>query len=211
MCHFQHLTLRDSCVLMCARIGTIIMGEIANLDGLLAFGERWSHFAMHECGSVPPSLLLSIQDGNFAYHTNEGFKNGADKDKFEENIRIICMAYNPTAIITILESWIKPYENDTTPTKKKPVSKALGRREVVSLLAESRKEIKLNVLPIIRGDNGKFLGFGEAATLDDPKGRFTQGLSKKIPVLTSQDIIIMKDALKNRGVEIFQLQSGSEK
>ena len=104
------------------------------------------------------------------------------KTDFANAGRMICAAYEATAVVTVLESWMtfaKPGE----PLDDTPPSEAFDRREFVVLIGEARDARVHSFLPIIRTDAGGFFGFGEfdSPSLEGFSGRFGQMLPPKVP------------------------------
>lgn len=115
----------------------------------------------------------------------ESLEDGAAKDDFATNARLMCIAHAASACVMALEAWAKFATPGDKFDETEPPSEAVDRREVIVLMGESRVGQKQKFLPIIRSGNGKFFGFGEseAPAMDEMKGRFAHLLPTKIPDL----------------------------
>ncbi len=130
----------------------------------------------------------------------ESLADGAAKDDFATNARLMCIAHAATAVVMALEAWAKFAKPDEKFDETEAPSEAIDRREVVVLMGESQDGQKQKFLPIIRSGNGKFFGFGEpdAPTLDETRGRFAQLLPTKIPDAAMRELALAM--LKVKGV-----------
>ena len=162
---------------------------------------------MCSLGHVPPSLLADSPTG-FIHFVPHSFKDGRAKDNFANTARLICIGYEVTAAVLVLEAWIKMAKPGERLDISEPPSEAFDRREVVVLTGESFKHCEQKLLPIIRTDAGGFFGLGEH---DGPKfnnfeGRFAHLLPPKRPSAESIELAramlvalgINEDALRNR-------------
>jgi hypothetical protein len=173
--------------------------KLENLDDLLAQAQHYAEYSMRNMGRMPPTLFLIGPDGPLMFMP-ESLEDGAAKDDFATNARLMCIAHAATAVVMALEAWAK----FATPGEKfdetEPPSEALDRREVIVLMGESTAGQKQKFLPIVRSGNGNFFGFGEsdAPTMDEMKGRFAQLLPTKIPDAAMREMA--KAMLKVKGV-----------
>ena len=105
------------------------------------------------------------------------------KNNFANTARLICLGYEVTAAVLVLEAWMKIAKPGETLDMTEPPSEAFDRREVVVLTGETAQHCKQMLLPIIRTDAGGFFGFGEhdGPKLDNFTGRFAQLLPPKRP------------------------------
>lgn len=173
--------------------------KLETLDDLLARAEHYANFSMRNMGRMPPTLFLLGPDGPLMFMP-ESLEDGAAKDDFATNARLMCIAHAATACVMALEAWAKFAKPDEKFDETEPPSEAFDRREVVVLIGESHTGQRQKFLPIIRSGNGKFFGFGEseAPAMDEMKGRFAQLLPKKIPDTAMCDLA--KAMLKVKGV-----------
>jgi hypothetical protein len=131
----------------------------------------------------------------------ESLEDGAAKDDFATNARLMCIAHAATAVVMALEAWVKFAKPDETLDETEAPSEALDRREVIVLMGESPTGQRQKILPITRSGNGKFFGFGEPELpeLDAIKGRFTQILPTKVPDATMRDLAKAMMQIKGSG------------
>jgi len=110
------------------------------------------------------------------------------KDNFANTAALICIAHDASAVVVILEAWIKVAAPGETLDLTEPPSEALDRREVVVLSGEARESKRQKFLPIIRTDGGGFFGFGESdlPEFDNFQGRFAGILPPRPPAKEMQ-------------------------
>lgn len=187
-------------MLDCNRIYAVQPNKLESLDDLLAQAEHYANFSMRNMGRMPPTLFLIGPDGPLMFMP-ESLEDGAAKDDFATNARLMCIAHAATACVMGLETWAKFAKPDETFDETEPPSEAIDRREVIVLMGESHTGQKQKFLPIIRSGNGKFFGFGapDAPMMDEMKGRFAQLLPTKV----SDDATraLAKTMLKVKGVD----------
>jgi hypothetical protein len=173
--------------------------KLETLDDLLARAEHYANYSMRNMGRMPPTLFLIGPDGPLMFMP-ESLEDGAAKDDFATNARLLCIAHAAAACVMALEAWAKFAKPDEKLDETEPPSEAFDRREVIVLMGESHTGQKQKFLPIIRSGNGKFFSFGEseAPTMDEMKGRFAQLLPTKIPDAAMCDLA--KAMLKVKGV-----------
>ena len=174
--------------------------KLETLDDLLAQAEHYANYCMRGTGRVTPTLFLIGPDGPMMF-VPESLEDGADKDAFATNARLMCIAHAATAAVMTLEAWAKFANAGEKFDETEPPSEAFDRREVVVLMGEAPGVQKHKFLPIIRSGNGKFFGFGqpEAPEGDEMKGRFAQLLPTKVPGAATRDLA--KAMLKVKGVD----------
>jgi hypothetical protein len=131
----------------------------------------------------------------------ESLEDGAAKDAFATNARLMCIAHAATSVVMAIEAWAKFAKPDEKFDETEPPSEAFDRREFVILMGESHSGQKQKFLPIIRSGNGKFFGFNESEVpiMDEMKGRFAQLLPTKVPDVAIRDVA--KAMLKVKGVK----------
>ena len=152
------------------------------LDKLLALAQGYAEFSMRNIGHVPPALLADSLTGVIQF-VPDSLKDVRAKDNFANTARLICLGYEVTAAVLVLEAWMKMAKPGETLDMTEPPSEAFDRREVVVLTGETTQHSKQMLLPIIRTDAGGFFGFGEhdGPKLDNFEGRFAQQLPPKRP------------------------------
>jgi hypothetical protein len=151
------------------------------LAELMACARDYAEFAMRNIGHVPPTMFAATRDG-LLHFVPESLQDEKAKTDFANAGRMICAAYDATAAVTVLESWMtfaKPGE----PLDDTPPSESFDRKEFVVIIGDARDARTHSFLPIIRTDAGGFFGFGEfgAPDVDGFSGRFGQMLPPKVP------------------------------
>ena len=137
---------------------------------------------MRNSGHVAPALLAQSPAG-LIHFTPDSLKDERAKDNFANIARLICIGYEVTAAVLVLEAWMrKAKPGETLDVTERP-SEALDRQEVVVLTGETVGHGQQRLLPILRTDAGGFFGFGEhvGPKLDSFTGRFAQLLPSKRP------------------------------
>ena len=173
--------------------------KMETLDDLLARAEHYASYSMRNMGRMPPTLFLIGPDGPLMFMP-ESLEDGAAKDDFATNARLMCIAHAATAVVMALEAWAKFAKPDEKFDETEAPSEALDRREVIVLMGESHTGQQQKFLPIIRSGNGKFFGFGDpdVPTMDEMKGRFAQLLPTKVPDAAMRELALTM--LKVKGV-----------
>lgn len=171
----------------------------APLDELLALAQGYAEFAMRNIGHVPPSLLANSPIG-LIHFVPDSLKDERGKDSFANTARLICVGYEVTTAVLVLEAWIKIAKPGEMLDMSEPPSEAFDRREVVVLTGETVEHGKQRLLPIIRTDAGGFFGFGEhdGPQLDNFEGRFAQLLPPKRP--TAENTKLARAMLESMGI-----------
>ena len=159
------------------------------LDKLLAQALGYAEFTMRNIGHVPPALLADSPTG-LIHFMPDGMEDDRAKDNLANTARLICVGYEVTAAVLVLEAWMKMARPGETLDMTEPPSEAFDRREVVVLTGETAQHCKQVLLPIIRTDAGGFFGFGEhdGPKLDNFKGRFAQLLAPKQPNAEAREL-----------------------
>jgi hypothetical protein len=154
----------------------------APLDELLTLAEGYAEFAMRNIGHIAPALLAQSPTG-LIHFTLYSLKDERAKDHFANTARLICIGYEVTAAVLVLEAWMKMAQPGETLDVTERPSEAFDRREVVVLTGETAGHGQQKLLPILRTDIGGFFGFGEPVgpKLDNFTGRFAQLLPPKPP------------------------------
>lgn len=178
----------------------------ATLDKLLAQGEGYAEFAMRNIGHVPPALLAESPIGPIHF-IPDSLKDERAKDNFANTPRLICVGYEVTAAVLVLEAWMKMAKPGEELDMTEPPSEAFDRREVVVLTGETARHGEQRLLPIIRTDAGGFFGFGEhdGPKLDNYEGRFAQLLPPKRPGPEERELALAM--LATMGITLQQLRS----
>ena len=96
---------------------------------------------MRNLGRVPPALLADSPAGviQFVPHS---LKDVRAKDNFANTARLICVGYEVTAAVLVLEAWMKMAKPGETLDMTEAPSEAFDRREVVVLTGETVQDCK---------------------------------------------------------------------
>jgi hypothetical protein len=89
-----------------ARIGIVPQHPPAPLDKLLALAQGYAEYAMRNIGHVPPVLLADSPKGAIQF-IPDSLKDGRARDDFANAARLICIGYQVTAAVIVLETWMK--------------------------------------------------------------------------------------------------------
>ena len=110
--------------------------KLETLDDLLAQAEQYANHSMRNLGRMPPTLFLIGPDGPRMFMP-ESLEDGAAKDAFATNSRLMCIAHAATSVVMAIEAWAKFAKPDEKFDETEPPSEAFDRREFVILMGES--------------------------------------------------------------------------
>ena len=117
-----------------------------------------------------------------------------DKDTFATLARLLCIVHNASAMVIVLEAWMKMAAPDKKLDLTEPPSEAFDRMEVVSLMGESQEGQQQKILKIVRSGNHNFFSLVDATPkLDSFDGRFAQILPAKL--VTPEDRVMAEAML----------------
>ncbi len=192
------------------RILAVPQHQPASLDELLALAQGYAEFAMRNIGHVPPALLAESPTG-LIHFVPDSLKDERSKDNLANTARLICVGYEVTASVLVLEAWMKMAKPGETLDMTEPPSEAFDRQEVVVLTGETAQHCKQMLLPIIRTDAGGFFGLGEhvGPKLNNFEGRFAQLLPPKRP--GAEGIDLARAMLVAMGVTEERLRGNAER
>lgn len=145
---------------------------------LMDDAEMMAHYSIRQKGSISPTLLIHGVDGNATLTpVNMGSEGG--KDRFVQQARLVCLAHGADATVFMSEAWMRTQKQPDEPLDMSiPPSQAADRIEAVIIMGETRSGHCQKILPILRTEQGKFMGFGETPervrAADSVKGRFAQ-------------------------------------
>jgi hypothetical protein len=165
---------------------------------------------MRNIGHVPPALLADSPNGVIQF-VPDNLKDVRAKDTFANTARLLCVAYEVTAAVLVLEAWMKKAKPGETLDMTEAPSEAFDRQEVVVLTGETVQHSKQMLLPIIRTDAGGFFGFGEdgGSQLHNFEGRFAQLLPPKQPPAEAKELAL--GVLAAMGITEEHLRGGAER
>jgi len=104
-----------------ARIGIVPQHPPALLDKLLALAQGYAEYAMRNIGHVPPALLVD-SPSSFIQFVPASLKDVRAKDNFANTARLICIGYEVTAAVLVLEAWMKMASPGETVDMSEPPS-----------------------------------------------------------------------------------------
>lgn len=151
-------------------------------EKLLTQAQDYAASSLHDSGKLLPCLFADSPTGpirlDFSVLTDERAKHD-----FSNTARLVCLAYNVTAAVLIMESTMKSAKADEPLDPAGPHSEALCSQRLVLLSSETAGQPKLKVLSIIRDENGSFLRFDESEgpKSDDCQGQFEPLIPSKKP------------------------------
>ncbi len=178
------------------------------LDDLLAQAEDFALFSMRQAGRVPPTVM-AVSPKGLLFYLPESMGDDRAKNNFANTARLICIANDATAVVLILESWMKMAAPGETLDPDEAPSEAIDRKEIVVLAGEARGAKRQKFLPIIRTDVGGFFGFGvsDMPEFSNFEGRFAEILPPQAapPALKAQAGLLLAamgiaDDTLNRGL-----------
>jgi len=152
------------------------------LNELMREAERYVLFQMNTSGECPPRLYMDGSEGRHIF-TPRSLASEKHKDDFARLARLTCVAHTADATVMVSESWMVSAKNGKPPDLAVAPSQSPDREEVVTLMGESREGMRQKIFPLLRHQNGKFKGLGEAREMeaDTPAGRFTHFVPAEPP------------------------------
>ncbi|GDY21364.1 hypothetical protein LBMAG56_27110 [Verrucomicrobiota bacterium] len=159
---------------------------------------------------ILPTIILATREGTRMF--SPGAVNGEEaKDSFAATCQWLCIACEATAVVLVLESWLKPAPKDGPVDLTERPSEAIDRVEVVFLSGEAIGVHRAQILKIIRTDAGGFFGLTEIEKIDggDFQGRFAKVMPATPP--TPQIVAVAKALLGAKGMKEAKVPSPREK
>jgi hypothetical protein len=152
---------------------------------LMEEAEMMAHYSIRQTGAVSPTLLIHGVDGKVVL-APQSMENEAIKDHFVLKARLACLAHGADATVFLSEAWMRmPSKTGQSLDLSIPPSEAPDRVEAVIIMGETRNGHYQKVLPMLRSEQGKFIGFGEMPEIireaDQVKGRFAQFVPPDVP------------------------------
>ena len=156
------------------------------LNELLAQAEIYAKRGLTEKGEIAPTLFMHGADDT-AMLRAQGLTDDRSKDKFAATARLMCLAHAANATVFVSEGWMSVGKPGEGLDMSKPPSQRADRQEILMIMGETRFESSTKLLPMLRSDAGKFLGFGEPRDLGDRVvGRFAHLLPENHPSIEQQ-------------------------
>lgn len=152
------------------------------LADLMKDAEIYAQANMRQRGEIPPVLLFHGKDGRGMLAPNS-LNSDLRKDDFMMVARLTCLAHNAVASVMVAEAWMVKAKEGRGVDVSRPPSQNREKEEVVTILGETRHSQAQKFLPILRTEQGKFMGFGECGEIkaDKVEGRFTQFIPPIVP------------------------------
>ncbi|MEO0016915.1 MAG: hypothetical protein RLZZ522_198 [Verrucomicrobiota bacterium] len=174
----------------------------ADVARLTALGNQAEHYATHmmrTTGSVPPTVIADTAAG-YVFCMPAGLPDVAAKDRFAETARLLAVAHAATALVMVVEAWVRLAKPGTPLDTETPPSQAPDRQEMVVLMLEDATRCGNRLLPIHRGPAGEFLEFGHHPMPDyaSAEGRFAGLMPKVAP--TPAEVASAKATLLKLGM-----------
>jgi hypothetical protein len=156
-----------------------------SLDDLLGYAEHCATRWMRERGDVPATFLIISGDGSLLI-LPAGAADDQEKDAVVMAARLVCTAYNASAVVFLAEAWMSKSSNRDASV---PPSQDPDRKEAVMLVGEAHRSRKLKHLPILRTESGAFRRFAESGgpSCAGAEGRFTNILPAQPPSREAQN------------------------
>ena len=157
------------------------------LKNLMTHAEIYAKQTMNRSGAVPATLFMQGEAGPVMFVAPR-MPDERSKDAFATAAKLMCVAHGATATVFVGEGWSRFAKPGEPLDATKMPSQCADRQEILMLMGETRHECNPKLMPIIRSDSGKFLGFGEAheTKADHMEGRFAQFLPVDYPDLETQ-------------------------
>jgi hypothetical protein len=98
----------------------------ASLDELLDCAQGYAEFAMRKIGHVLPALLAESPVGSIIHFIPDNLKDERAKNNFANAARLICIGYNVTSAVLVLEAWMKIAKPGEKLDRTEPPSEAFA-------------------------------------------------------------------------------------
>lgn len=179
-----------------------------HLAMLFAGAAHLAESRLREDGQLRPVLLVACAGGVLVQPHFGQLENQADKDDLMLVARAVCLAYQATAAVFMMEAWCASYA-DPDERKGEMPSEALHRREIVLMSGEDSSGRFGRSYPIIRRGNGNFYALGDLDELRPDSGgqvtgTFTDFLSNRTVPQPVRDLARLW--LEMRGLKTMKVQ-----
>lgn len=158
------------------------------LEGLMKDAELFVTRHMRENGGCPPALFIHGEEGN-AILRADALPSDRSKENFANVAHLMCVAHAADASVFVSEGWVVVRQPNKQLDLSQPPSKAPDRQEILMMMGESRQGGIQKLMPILRDQQGKFLGFGETRQIgaDKAHGRFAGFIQEEMPTREMQN------------------------
>jgi len=173
--------------------------EAARLTALANQAEHYATHMMRTTGSVPPTVIADTA-GGYVFCMPSGLADEAAKDRFADVARLLAVAHGATALVMVVEAWVRLATPDGRLDTATPPSQAPDRREMVVLMLEGTSRRANRFLPIQRDPAGGFIEFGRHPMPDfaSAEGRFAGLMPQHTP--TAEQVAAARVALLKLGM-----------
>jgi hypothetical protein len=163
------------------------------LDELMKQGARAAKSLMEVNGGFNQTILIDGVEGKVAYSPPPHLVNYSC-DSFSCVARDMAVAYGATAIVIVAEA--------TMFEECKKCRNVESQKEILSILGQTHDKCRQVVLPIIRSEDGKLDGFGEAIEVPASavSGRYANLIETE--VLDEETRRVAKESLREEGHHI---------
>lgn len=129
--------------------------------------------------TIPFGNLLRISGTSARWF----FTDDAAKDRFADVARLLAVAHDASALVLIAEAWASLPDARGHIDAETPPSKSPTRQEIVALMLEDGTRQGSMLIPIVRGWNEAFVGFGDTAPVvyGQSEGRFSGMMPPRKP------------------------------
>jgi hypothetical protein len=157
----------------------------AGPDKLDALARQAKDYALHmirTAGSLPPTVIADTAEG-YVFCVPGVFTDDAAKDRFADVARLLAVAHSASALVLIAEAWASLPDARGHIDAETPPSKSPTRQEIVALMLEDGTRQGSMLIPIVRGWNEVFVGFGDTAPVayGQSEGRFSGMMPPRKP------------------------------
>lgn len=173
--------------------------DAARLTALADQAEHYATHMMRTTGSVPPTVIADTATG-YVFCMPSGLPDTAAKDRFAETARLLAVAHAATALVMVVEAWVRLASPEGKLDTETPPSQAPDRREMVVLMLEDVTRCGNRFLPIHRDAGGGFVEFGHhpMPEFTTAEGRFAGLMPKHLP--TAAEVAAAKATLLKLGM-----------
>lgn len=182
-------------------------GDPERLEKLAAQAEDYALHMMRTVGEVPPTVIADTDEG-YVFCMPTALADEQAKDRFAEVARLFAVACRARALVMIVESWVRLPDASGHLDTSVPPSEAPDRREMVALLLEDTDFAATRLIPIVRHEQGGFVGFGDGGALDygEGEGRFSRLMPKHKPAAADvekarRQLELLGMRIENRGFD----------
>jgi hypothetical protein len=171
---------------MLRRIPTVIHNRMPagpdKLDSLARQAKDYALHMMRTAGSMPPTVIADTAEG-YVFCVPGVFTDDAAKDRFADVARLLAVAHNASALVLIAEAWASLPDARGHIDTETPPSQSANRKEIIALMLEDGNRQGSMLIPIVRGWNEVFVGFGDTAPVayGQSEGRFSGMMPPRKP------------------------------